>query len=276
MTLGPIKIIRPGATTTAGVVGPRGYTGTAGAPGTPGGVGPAALFPAVPWQTNVQYLSGPPTSLVTIGGSAYVCAGSHVSNVFATDLALGYWTLLVSIGANGATWYSGSGVPSSGVGVSGDYYLRTDTADIYNKVSGAWGSPILNIKGPTGFAVQSGSGVPSSSLGHDGDLYIDTINARLYGAKSAGAWPGTYISLVGPSGPGSGSVNPSGTIVGGHLAVFNNTSGTSISDGGAPGTAALLNVGTTTGTVAAGDDSRITAAVTQTQFAFAFVSGIIF
>lgn len=50
-------------------------------------------------------------------------------------------------GTNGATWYSGSGVPESGTGVNNDYYFRTDTSDIYKKVSGAWGSPIANIAG---------------------------------------------------------------------------------------------------------------------------------
>lgn len=41
-------------------------------------------------------------------------------------------------GVNGSTWHSGSGVPSSGLGVDGDYYFRTDTGGIYNKASGAW------------------------------------------------------------------------------------------------------------------------------------------
>lgn len=66
-------------------------------------------------------------------------------------------------------------------------------------------------------------------------------------------------------------VNIDGAVVGptsstnGHVAVFSGTSGKLISDGGALGAAAFLAVGTTTGTVAAGDDSRITGAVQTSQ-----------
>jgi hypothetical protein len=42
------------------------------------------------------------------------------------------------IGADGKTWYSGIGVPSSVLGVNGDFYLRTDVYQFYSKASGAW------------------------------------------------------------------------------------------------------------------------------------------
>ena len=60
-------------------------------------------------------------------------------------------------GTNGATWYEGSGVPSAGTGVNGDFYFRTSTGDICQKSGGAWGSPIANITGPQG--VQGNPGV---------------------------------------------------------------------------------------------------------------------
>ncbi len=41
-------------------------------------------------------------------------------------------------GANGATWYVGAGVPSSGLGVDGDLYLDNLNSYYYLKVSGAW------------------------------------------------------------------------------------------------------------------------------------------
>jgi hypothetical protein len=51
-------------------------------------------------------------------------------------------------GWNGSQWapagvYAGSGVPASGLGADGDYYLRTDTPGttnqrIYVKSAGAW------------------------------------------------------------------------------------------------------------------------------------------
>lgn len=41
-------------------------------------------------------------------------------------------------GTNGATWLTGAGVPSDTLGNDGDLYLRTDTSDVYKKVSGTW------------------------------------------------------------------------------------------------------------------------------------------
>jgi hypothetical protein len=55
-----------------------------------------------------------------------------------------------SDGAPGSVWYEGTTVPSAGIGVDGDYYLRTTTGDYYQKASGSWGSPIGNLTGPTG------------------------------------------------------------------------------------------------------------------------------
>jgi hypothetical protein len=52
-------------------------------------------------------------------------------------------------GANGATWFSGSGAPASGLGNNGDYYLNTANGDVYNKASGTW-TIATNIKGATG------------------------------------------------------------------------------------------------------------------------------
>jgi hypothetical protein len=48
-------------------------------------------------------------------------------------------------GPSGATWYSGSGAPSVGTGVNGDFYLRTDTGGIYAKSGGAWALSISSL-----------------------------------------------------------------------------------------------------------------------------------
>lgn len=106
--------------------------------------------------------------------------------------------------------------------------------------------------GPRGNSVLTGSGTPASTVGIDGDWYIDnTIPTALviYGPKTAGAW-------------GSGQAFGSGGGGAGALLAINNLSDlnsapaarTSLGLGGA----AMLNVGTGTGTVAAGDDSRLT------------------
>ena len=63
----------------------------------------------------------------------------------------------------GAQWYAGTGVPSAGTGVNGDFYLiasGTGVGDVYKKVSGSWGSPIGNIRGQAGSGdVESVNGV---------------------------------------------------------------------------------------------------------------------
>ena len=54
-------------------------------------------------------------------------------------------------GGGGSTWFDGAGVPSSGTGSNGDYYLNTTNGDVYNKSAGTW-SVVGNIKGPQGDA----------------------------------------------------------------------------------------------------------------------------
>ena len=41
-------------------------------------------------------------------------------------------------GADGATWFTGSGVPDNATGANNDLYLDTATGDVYKKGSGVW------------------------------------------------------------------------------------------------------------------------------------------
>jgi len=75
-------------------------------------------------------------------------------------------------GANGEKWYTGSGAPSAGTGVNGDLYLNTSTGDVYEKVSGAWGSPIANIKGPTGASGSGAGDVTGPSSATNGNIVL--------------------------------------------------------------------------------------------------------
>lgn len=76
-------------------------------------------------------------------------------------------------GAPGATWYSGAGNPSSGIGSNNDYYLDTGDGDVFKKVAGSW---VLqgNIRGPTG-----ASGSSSSFVG--ARLQKETANQSITG-----------------------------------------------------------------------------------------------
>ena len=260
--------IRPGATINAALVGPRGDKGQDGNSIT----GPAAWAPLAAWHPLQSYVIGPPASLVTIGGSTYVCVIAHTSTTFAADFASGLWATIASIGLTGqpgSMWYEGAGVPAATTGVTGDYWFQIDTADIFRKTDAGWGQPVANIKGlkgdtgPAGRTLLSGTGTPANTLGQDGDFYLDltTTAPRLFGPKASGAWPASGISLI----AGSGTVNPSGPFAVGHLIVAGTTDGKTIQDGGAPGDAAFKNTGKAAGMLAAGDDSRFADILTRGQ-----------
>lgn len=83
-------------------------------------------------------------------------------------------------GSPGNLWYSGSTVPSSGLGVDGDLYLKTDTSDVYQKSSGSW-SIIANIKGATGAA-----GSISGSI--SGLVFDWTTTAPTTTSTQGGVW----------------------------------------------------------------------------------------
>ena len=71
-------------------------------------------------------------------------------------------------GTDGSTWYSGSSAPSA-IYNDGDYYLRTSTGDVYQQVSGSWGSPICNIKGAKGDTGAAGAKGDTGAAGAKGD-----------------------------------------------------------------------------------------------------------
>ncbi len=115
-------------------------------------------------------------------------------------------------GTDGLTILNGSGAPSSGLGVTGDFYIDTVATRLYGPKAGSvWGSGVSLI-GPTGstgaagaagtdgLSILNGSGAPSGGLGVNGDFYIDTVASSLYGPKTMGAW-GSGTSLIGPQGP---------------------------------------------------------------------------
>jgi hypothetical protein len=74
-------------------------------------------------------------------------------------------------------------------------------------------------------------------------------------------------------GGGSGDVVGPASATDGAFALFDTTTGKLLKNGSVPGGAATLNVGTSVGTVAAGDDSRLTNARTPTAHASTHVTG---
>ena len=101
----------------------------------------------------------------------------------------------------------GAGPPNSAMGRDGDWYIDTNTHNMYGpKSSGAWPVTYTSLIGPQGPAgvngntILYGSGAPANTLGVDGNFYIDTSAHMLYGPKAGGVWP-AGTSLIGPQGP---------------------------------------------------------------------------
>ena len=53
-----------------------------------------------------------------------------------------YADILVSLSAS---WFDGTSLPNDGVGINGDFYIRSVGGDIYQKENNIWGSPILSL-----------------------------------------------------------------------------------------------------------------------------------
>jgi hypothetical protein len=122
-------------------------------------------------------------------------------------------------GANGNTVLSGTEAPNAGTGNNGDFYIRTNTNQIYGpKTAGAWGAPtsLKGTNGTNGNTILSGTAAPDPTEGVNGDFYLRTDTGELYGPKASGSW-GSPVSLEGPEGPeGSPWVAgkaPSGTVM---------------------------------------------------------------
>lgn len=146
-------------------------------------------------------------------------------------------------GLDGKTVRNGSGAPSSGLGVDGDFYIDTAAIAVYGpKASGTWGSP-TSLIGPTGAAGATGadgatwtSGTSVPAGGTDNDFYLRSSTGDVYN-KAAGSWS-IIANITGPAGANgadgatgaTGATGPAGPAPSGAanqvLATPNGTSGT--------------------------------------------------
>jgi hypothetical protein len=221
-----------------GATGPQGAPGATGATGATGAQGPQGDDGISAYQVAVDagFVGNEAAWLASLVGA------TGATGADGDDGATG------ATGADGKTVRNGSGAPSTGLGVDGDFYIDPSTSLIYGpKASGTWPSGVSLIgatgaAGSNGFSVLNSAGTPSGGLGVNGDFCIDTTNELVYGPKTAGAW-GSGTSLVGPTG--------------------------ATGDTGATGAAATISVGSVT-TGAAGSSVSVTNAGTSGAAVFDF------
>lgn len=103
-------------------------------------------------------------------------------------------------GKDGSLFLTGTGMPDSTTGNTGDYYLDKKAGKLYGpKTTSGWGSP-FTFSGDAGGKIYGGKGTPDSTLGNTGDFYLDTTNYLLYGPKlTASSW-GPGLMLKGSGG----------------------------------------------------------------------------
>lgn len=94
-------------------------------------------------------------------------------------------------GDDGGSLLSGSLPPTSADGANGDFYLDTNTKELYGpKENGAWPGSTISISEQ----ILSGVVAPLSTLGKLNDYYYNSATKELYGPKTAQGW-GSPTSL---------------------------------------------------------------------------------
>lgn len=99
----------------------------------------------------------------------------NITNGAIYERPFGYWNFIGNLkgatGAAGATWRTGVGAPSNGLGANDDLYLNTANGDVYKRASGTY-SVIDNITGPTGATGATGAAGAGISNGDKGDITV--------------------------------------------------------------------------------------------------------
>ena len=185
--------------------GPIGATGAAGTNGAPGAV----------WRNG----SGVPANGTGIDGDYYL----NTTNGDVYQRASGTYSVIGNIkgaagaagtngtngtngsnGAPGSVWRNGSGAPSNGTGIDGDYYLNTTNGDVYQRASGTY-SVIGNIKGAAGAAGAQGDPGPGVPAGGTAGQILSKVNGTDYNTEWVNnAGGGGTVEAIGLTGTQDG------------------------------------------------------------------------
>lgn len=254
-----IEIITGGPPGPTGPQGPQGPQGPSGGPGIKGDtgdtgpIGPVAMNWMGTWNSGTAYVKDDavlesPNSYINILATGPTGVGPSADPTHWDILALGGDVgptgpigITGAQGPSGNLMFSGVGAPAEGLGLTGDFYVRTDTDELQGAklTDGSWsGAAVVSLVGPTGPTGTTGTtgdpGVdgadgatgpqgpigtsvlnegrnPGAGDGSEGDFWINTDVDDIFGPKVGADW-GSATSLVGPPGvPGdAGTVGARG------------------------------------------------------------------
>ena len=167
--------------------------------GAPVGVSYRSDINSGVWLISATYALG---DMATRNGSLYISnvAGNSGN---APESSPTQWTVAAIAGTNGATWTTGTAVPTGGK--DGDLYLRTSTDDVYLRSAGTW-SIVVNIKGDMGSTGAKGdTGTPAT-------VAINSVTTLAPGSSATVTNTGTPSSVSLNFGIPKGDTGIQGTI----------------------------------------------------------------
>jgi hypothetical protein len=127
-----------------------------------------------------------------------VLVSNGVDYQFSISLLLQFLTSNLS---TGAVINFGTVIPQNNTGKNGDLFVKTNSGQLIQKVSGSW-TVVYTLPAANGAdgAVLYGSSNPSASTGKDLDTYINTVSGIFY-LKTSGTWNQVFSMQTGPQGP---------------------------------------------------------------------------
>jgi hypothetical protein len=193
---------------SVGPAGPQGIQGVAGAAGSQG----------IQGATGTAGTNG-------ANGAAGAAGSQGIQGAAGTAGSNGTNGAAGASGARGSLEYTGSGAPGVIAGVlANDLYLNTANGDVYTYTT-SWGSPVINLKGPTG---ATGAAGPQGTAGTAGST------------GAAGPTGATGAAGVGPTGTDTQTLRYNGTALASTSSILNN--GNQVAVGGVIDTSSRFSV----------------------------------